>query len=87
MINMTYKITLELPAEAFSALRQNPDDFAREMLEAALSKWYEEARISQSKAAEIAGMSRYEFLEVLKKHGVSPFQYSVTDLEQEIKQV
>lgn len=84
---MTYKITLELPAEAFSVLRQNPDDFAREMLEAALCKWYEEARISQSKAAEIAGLSRYEFLEILKKHGVSPFQYSVTDLEQEIKHV
>lgn len=75
---------MDLPAEAFSALRQNPDEFARELLEAALCKWYEEAKISQSKAAEIANLSRYEFLEVLKKHHVSPFQYDTADLDREV---
>jgi predicted HTH domain antitoxin len=78
---LSYTITIDIPSEAFSALRQNPDEFAREMLEAALCKWYEQAKISQSKAAEIANLSRFEFLEVLKKHGVSPFQYSSADLE------
>jgi predicted HTH domain antitoxin len=82
---MTYKITIDIPSEAFSILRQNPDEFAREMLEAALSKWFEQARISQSKAAEIANLSRYEFLEVLKRHNVSPFQYSPSDLDRETK--
>ena len=63
-----YKITLDIPTEAFSILRQNPEEFARELLEAALCKWYEQAKISQSKASEIANLSRYEFLEILKKH-------------------
>jgi predicted HTH domain antitoxin len=36
----------------------------------ALVKWYEEEKISQSKAAEIAGISRQEFLEHLYEHRV-----------------
>lgn len=82
---MSHKITLELPEGTFSALRQNPDEFAKELLHAALSKWYEQGLISQSKASEIARLSRQEFLEVLKKYNVSPFQYTPVDLEKEIQ--
>ncbi len=82
---MSHKITLDLPEESFSALRQSPDDFAKELLHAALSKWFEQGLISQSKASEIARLSRQEFLEVLKKYDISPFQYSPEDLEKEIQ--
>ena len=75
---------LNIPDSAFSALRQNPDDFARELLMAALSKWYEQGKISQSKGAEIANISRQEFLEILKQHNVSPFQTLKEELENEI---
>jgi predicted HTH domain antitoxin len=81
---MSYKLTLNIPENAFSALRQNPDDFAREMLAAALSKWYEQGKISQSKAAEIGNISRQEFLEILKQHSVSPFQMSNEELDHEM---
>ncbi|MCG2591109.1 UPF0175 family protein [Rhodohalobacter sulfatireducens] len=82
---MSYRITLDIPEESFSALRQNPDDFAKELLHAALSKWYEQGLISQSKATEISQLSRQEFLEVLKKYNVSPFQYTPDELEKEIQ--
>jgi len=75
---------LNIPDSAFSALRQNPNDFARELLLAALSKWYEQGKISQSKGAEIANLSRQEFLEVLKQHNVTPFQTSKGELDSEI---
>ncbi len=81
---MTYKITLDIPVEGLSALRKNPDAFAREMLEAALCKWYEQGKISQSKAAEIAGISRQEFIDLLKINDVSPFQYTADDLKREL---
>ena len=74
---------LNIPDSAFSALRQNPDDFANELLMAALSKWYEQGKISQSKGAEIANLSRQEFLEVLKQHNVTPFQMSKEELDRE----
>lgn len=43
-------------------------------LRAAAAKLYELGRVSQEVAAQIAGVSRGEFLAVLSQHGVSPFQ-------------
>jgi len=45
------QIQLNLPESAFSALRSSPDEFAQELLIAAVVKWYEVGMISQSKAA------------------------------------
>jgi predicted HTH domain antitoxin len=41
---------------------------------AAAVKWYETGQVSQAKAAEIAGISRAEFLAALGRFGVTPFQ-------------
>ncbi|RQW04463.1 UPF0175 family protein [candidate division KSB1 bacterium] len=82
---MGYKLTLDIAENAFSVQRQNPAEFARELLEAALSKWYELGKISQSKAAEIARLSRQEFLEVLKQHNVPPFQVTKEELDKEFR--
>jgi predicted HTH domain antitoxin len=79
----TVRITIELPRDVFSALRQAPENFVREMRLAAAVQWYESRRISQAKAAEIAGLSRAEFLQALGQLGISPFQYSADEVIQE----
>ncbi len=81
---MTVQIQIELPESAFSALRTSPDAFVKEMRLAAAVKWYEIGTISQSKAAEIAGISRYEFLEALSRFQVSPFQVTLDELAEEL---
>ena len=45
-----------------------------ELRAAAAAKLYELGRVSQEVGAQIAGVSRSEFLTVLSRHGVSPFQ-------------
>jgi predicted HTH domain antitoxin len=45
-----------------------------------VSKWYEMGMVSQSKGAEILGVSRSEFLDVLSRYRVSPFQVDDEDL-------
>ena len=80
----TVQLTLELPQDIFSALRKEPEAFLDEMRLAAAVKWYEMELVSQSKASEIAGISRAEFLKALARFNVSPFQINADDLIQEI---
>lgn len=75
------KLTLELPDTALSSLRQSPEEFTREMLVTACVKWYEIGRISQAKAAEMAGLSRAEFVDVLFRYQVPAIQSDAADLE------
>jgi predicted HTH domain antitoxin len=80
----TVQVTIELPREILSALRQDPEHFVQEMRIAAAVKWYEVEMISQGKAAEIAGLSRADFLNALKRFGVSPFQANADELVGEV---
>lgn len=77
-------ISIELPETVLAALHKNPDEFVREMRIAAAVKWYELGELSQSKAAEIAGLSRVEFIENLARFRVSPLQYSADELTEEL---
>jgi predicted HTH domain antitoxin len=77
-------ITVHLPDTAFSALRKTPDEFGQEMRIAAAVKWYELEQISQGKAAEIAGLTRAEFIQALSRYRVSVFQYTEADLAREL---
>jgi predicted HTH domain antitoxin len=78
------KLLLDLPEDAFSILRTSPETFARELRLAAAVKWYEVGRISQGKAAELAGLSRAEFVDALSRFEVSPFQSTPEELAAEI---
>ncbi len=80
----TVQVSIELPRDAFSALRQDPTGFVREMRVAAAVKWYESGMLSQGKAAEIAGLSRSEFINALNHFKVTPFQYDGDELINEV---
>ena len=81
---MSVALKLEMPDGAFSALHKSPDEFGREMRIVAAVKWYEMAVISQEKAAEIAGLSRVDFMGALGRLKVSPFQYSSQEVLAEL---
>ena len=80
-------MAIDLPEGAFSALRTTPEDFSRQMRTAASVKWYELGMVSQGKAAEIAGLSRAEFIETCSIMKVSPFQETPEELAGEIASV
>ena len=81
---MTVQVNVELPDEVFSATRSTPENFVKEMRLAAAIKWYEVGKITQSKAAEIAGVSRHDLLEALNQFGISPFQAAPEEIEIEL---
>lgn len=78
---MAVTIPRTLPEEVFSILRTNPSAFADELRLAAAVMWYERGRLSQAKAAELAGLSRHDFLMSLAAYGRSPFQEADGDLD------
>jgi predicted HTH domain antitoxin len=81
---MTKPITLEVSEDAVRLFGGDEARFARELVETAVVKWYDEGRVSSGKGAEILGLSRGEFLELLFRHQVSPFQYSPEELAAEV---
>jgi predicted HTH domain antitoxin len=78
------QISFTVNRDVFSALRQDPESFVPELRLAAAVKWYELGVVSQSKAAEIAGISRAEFLSELARYKVTPFQYSADEISKEV---
>jgi predicted HTH domain antitoxin len=49
------------------------------------SKLYEMGKLSMGQAAELAGNSKRTFMELLADYGVSIFNYSPEELEQDVK--
>lgn len=80
-------VTIELPEDVFPSLRKSPPEFVREMRIAAAAKWYELGEVSQGKAAEVAGLSRSEFIQALEHYQVSVLQYSREELIEEMNDV
>ncbi len=81
---MTVTITLDLPEEPLLSLKTRPDDFARELPLLAAVKLYELGRLSSGRAAQLAGMSRVEFLLILGRYQVSPFQLDAASLAEDV---
>ena len=81
------QLILDMPEEAFANLHQTPKEFALEMRIAAAVKWYELGKISQGRAAEIAGLTRAAFIDALSRYQVCPFQYTEEELIEELRDV
>ncbi len=80
---MSVQLTIDLPEDVFPILRTDPKHFVEEMRLAAAIKWFEIGQISQGKAAELAQMSRQQFIEALSRFQVSPIQMTPTELTAE----
>ena len=79
------QVTIEVPEDALRLFGKEPAAFAREVYETAVVQWFSEGRISSGKGAELLNLSRAEFLDLLFRHNVSPFQYTAEELESELK--
>lgn len=73
-------VGFDIDEAVLARFHQAPETFAREMRIAAAVKWYERELVSQGRAAEIAGLSRAEFIDSLGRYGVSPYQDTVAEL-------
>lgn len=79
----TRQITLNIPEDVLVAEQTDEAAFAREIALLAAIKLYELGRLSSGRAAELAGMSRMDFLSTLPRYHVFPLAPELDDLEAE----
>ena len=77
----TRQIVVNVPEKVLLAEKMDETSFARELLVLAAVKLYELGHLSSGRAAELAGMSRVEFLLSLGRYKVFPFEAELRDLE------
>jgi predicted HTH domain antitoxin len=77
-------LTLEFPENIFSALRCDMESLSKEVRLAAAATWYEQGKVSQEVAAQVAGMNRTDFLLALSRMGKDSFQVDLSDLGREL---
>jgi predicted HTH domain antitoxin len=77
---MSQPLTIDMDDEVLLGMNKSPEEMASEIRLAAAAKWYELGTISQGKAAQMAGLSRAEFITALSRFGVSPMQETAEEI-------
>lgn len=77
-------LSIQVPNSVAAVFGGRDDDPAKSILTAAVIKWYELGRISHGKAAEMLGIPRSAFLQLLTTYRVSAWQYTEHELNEEL---
>ncbi len=81
----TEELRLKYPAGFERAVHLTKEELEQHLRLMAALKMFELGKISSGKAAELAGMSRVEFLETCGRYRVSVFNYSDEEIASEIQ--
>ncbi|MGJ3248664.1 MAG: UPF0175 family protein [Elainellaceae cyanobacterium] len=77
----SHPITIYIPDSVLQAENSDAGTFAHELCLLAAIELYEIGRFSSGRAAELAGMTRVEFLSQLSKYQVFPLEAELEELE------
>jgi predicted HTH domain antitoxin len=77
-------VHVDLPAEAFVGRTWDAADVARELRVLFLVELVRDRRLAYGKAAELAGLPIADFMRVMGRHAVTPFDYDEAELEREL---
>jgi predicted HTH domain antitoxin len=78
-------VHVAFPDDVFASLRKSPREVEREVRLAAVIDWYRRGLISQGRAAELATISRADFLDELAARRIDVFDVDIEELRQEIE--
>lgn len=76
-------ITLNCPEEVLISMKKEPADMGDEICLAAAMKLYELGKLSSGRAAQLAGVSRVEFLHATGRYHVPAFTLTEEELQED----
>jgi len=79
------RIVIEIPDEVLISLKETPSEFSRDMLMLAAVKLYQMGKLSSGRAAQLAGVTRVNFLQSLSKYGVPIFDLTHEELKSDFE--
>lgn len=77
-------VQIEIPEEVLISLKETSETLSQEISMLAAVKLFELGKLSSGRAAQLAQISRVEFLNLLGRYQVSPFLGSLSELEQDV---
>ena len=81
----TETISFEIPKELLASLNTGVQNLIRELRILGAISYFQEKKLSLGKAAELAGVPRLEFMDLLFQKGIVIFDYDEEELETELK--
>ena len=82
---MTHTVEIDLPEEPLFSLKETPEHFAKEIKMLAAVKLFELGRLSSGRAAQLAGVTRVEFLITIGNYRVSPFALTPEEIKEDVE--
>jgi predicted HTH domain antitoxin len=77
-------ISFEIPDGVLTALNEEPGELSAQVRELAAIQLFKAHKLSIGKAAELAGMNKYAFIQELAKNGIPAVDYDPAELQQEM---
>ena len=85
---MYYNTNITLPQEIVLSLRESSEDIVKDMKMTVAVKYYKENRLSLGQSAQLAEMSKEEFIKLLSSYKISIFNFdNDEELLEDIKNV
>ena len=77
-----YEIKMKVPHELLMNLHKPLEDVEKDIREQAAIRYYKKRILSLGKSAALAGLTRFEFIDLLRYNGEPIFHYSEHELEE-----
>jgi predicted HTH domain antitoxin len=82
----TLSLQVNLPSDLLSLLRLSPQEMEQEVQHWVALELFRMRKISAGKAAQVAGMTLYDFMDLTRQHNVAWIEYTDNELEAELHQ-
>jgi predicted HTH domain antitoxin len=80
----TEKITFDVPEDVLASLKIGVKGLELDMRRFLALQYFKNKRLSMGKAAKLAGMNRFDFMDFLAGEGIILFEYDESTVKEEL---